>query len=660
MSACALGWLGNLNENRSLMVFAALWSMLAPAWTVLIDRFENNASFIGHIWRMDFPFSSLTEFAMWTGSNFIFLWTGMLLYLIPEVLHRRALSKRQIRRAIFVPLVMFNALYVGLFVLMNLFSYPGPGFDRRTITALGEIVDVRQWAVVLRLPYLLTMLCALWKTNRFAAAAPSLVVELAHDGPSTSLPDLPMSPPPDSEDIEGPVALFVGAGLLNSIIASILLCRLPESHAPSVAAVLMRAALYVLCGALAGVGGAWFYWRRSSSSSQLVPAIPFRRFALICAAAWIWVPAAMLFAAQDSPFAAGIAALGAVILAIGLRKTLRSSDRSVPDRVFDPLWERELFAASLSTPRGRSQGYIIAVSIYCGAYALRDRSMTAASALLALAAFIFAWEIILPPSRRSDCWENRRAALRLARIAIPAVLVTAWALLDGIAHRDLGAVGTAFAGLTDPSKRAVHVANPAADISGYESIVLWPFPEKKQIVPPLPAHRNLLAPGTSEPLVIRFDGPYFFFQPGRRPGSTAHQAQGSPLAVNIESTNSLPLSIEAHQSLVSPIFIKRCREMEIEIRNRDNQPGTIALAVLLSDSTTPRKSLYLGQEPLQSTQPGHFSIKTLPVYETIRFAIPADADIRKFDQITVMLLPDIEHALVAPRIAITQFELFSR
>jgi hypothetical protein len=50
----------------------------------------------------------------------------------------------------------------------------------------------------------------------------------------------------------------------------------------------------------------------------------------------------------------------------------------------------------------------------------------------------------------------------------------------------------------------------------------------------------------------------------------------------------------------------------------------------------------------------------VPVFETLRFSIPADAKMRSFNEITVMMLPDVEHALVAPKIALRQFQLLPR
>ena len=49
-----------------------------------------------------------------------------------------------------------------------------------------------------------------------------------------------------------------------------------------------------------------------------------------------------------------------------------------------------------------------------------------------------------------------------------------------------------------------------------------------------------------------------------------------------------------------------------------------------------------------------------PVFETLRFSLSANLSIRKLNEISVMFLPDIEHTLVAPNIAIRQFELFLR
>jgi hypothetical protein len=193
-------------------------------------------------------------------------------------------------------------------------------------------------------------------------------------------------------------------------------------------------------------------------------------------------------------------------------------------------------------------------------------------------------------------------------------------------------------------------------------VILWPYPEQKKVVPPIITDDSTLALRTNKPLIFRFNGPYWFLQPpSKQPGSEAHVAQGTPVSVHIESNNALALVMYAHQKLARAIPTARCRAIEIEIENNDNSEGLISLGVLLTDeSSSPKRTLYLGQETIPSTEPGHFLVKTAPSYETLRFAVPPNADLRKFDKLTVMFLPDIEHTFVAPKIAIQQFELFPR
>jgi hypothetical protein len=297
-----------------------------------------------------------------------------------------------------------------------------------------------------------------------------------------------------------------------------------------------------------------------------------------------------------------------------------------------------------------------------------NRSTLIASALLAPCAFLIAWKLTLDPDPALEI-PNRstRAAERFGRIALAAVLVTVVVLFVGVAKRNQGDAVFAH-GKTIPqggeSEQAskLHAQGSASGISGYESIILWPIPEKKQIIPPLPAPTSLLAPGTTKPLVLRFDGPYWYFQPpGKRPGALAHQARGNPLALDIESHNFIPLIMEAHQSLGGPIRLSRCREIQIAILNRDNRPGVVNLGVLLTDSASSAKpTFYLGQQPVVTSQPGSFSIKSAPAYEVLRFPIPVPAKIRKFDEITVMFLPDGEGFEAGPKIAIQQFDLLPR
>ena len=271
-----------------------------------------------------------------------------------------------------------------------------------------------------------------------------------------------------------------------------------------------------------------------------------------------------------------------------------------------------------------------------------------------------------PPAHRTT--ESRPAGAALAWAVIPAIFVTLFALLYGVEHRNRVEAGAALASTNSQSQDdgANQKSPPAgqdsiAGISGYQSIILWPVPVPKQILPPLPAPTSFLAPGTTKPLIIRFDGPYFYFQPPHKgPGPTAQQAHGTPLAIDFQANNFIPLIMEAHQTLGSSIPTARCREIQLGILNKDNHPGVINVAVLLSDSASPANQLYLGQQPVVSSQPGQFAVKSSPAGETLRFPIPAPATIRKFDQITVMFFPDSSNYDQGPKVAIQQFQLLPR
>jgi hypothetical protein len=424
----------------------------------------------------------------------------------------------------------------------------------------------------------------------------------------------------------------------------------------------IRALIYVCIGAAAGTLGTWLYWRRASRSRAAHAPFSFKLFALTCAAGWVWAPAIVILVSQDSPAAGVVTAIGAALLAVGLRRAIPAS---VEPETSQP-GERPLFAETLQTPAREASGYVIAGCIYAGAYAIHDREAFPASALLALAAFLFAWKAIFASPRKLNEDTGRRSAtLRLLRITVPAVLVTLWALLESASNgAGVGQLRTAFAGdSTNAVKKSGRVHNPEDNgtaFDGYESIVLWPAPPKKEILAPVaPPPRDV---HLTQPRVIRFTGSYWYFQPpSTRPGPHAHLAHGSPLAVDIHSTTSIPLTMEAHQTLSYPERLACCVAIQVEIENRDNRPGPMSLAMLLTDTSAPGEpSIYLGQQPIVSSEPDRFTMKASSVSETLHFPVPSHSALRHFDEITLVVMTDPMRFDMGARIAIEQFELEPR
>ena len=475
---------------------------------------------------------------------------------------------------------------------------------------------------------------------------------------------------------ERPVSLrkftgyVVAAGFVNAAIAAYMLFRLPADHAPSLHSLLIRAALYVTGAALAGAVGARFYWNRFSVPFTCDPPLSFRLFWLVNAAAWVWVPAVVLLSRQDSPGTAAFSALGAALLGSGLRRMIPSTPASRDHRLAGQEADTgQMFAATLRDPPREAYGYAIALLIYSAGYFFFNHFYLNTGGPLAIAAFLFAWKLTLEPASTAATSDSiRRAGIRLAEVAAAAVLVTLLVMMIGIGHRNrVEAERATLAAGNGSGDEANATRRKAGDvivpgISGYQSIILWPVPEKPQIVAPVLASILPFAARSAKPLVIKFDGPYLYFQPPRqRPGPEAHEGHGTPLSVNIEANNFLALNMKAVETLASPIRLSRCREVQVEIENRDNLRGVIALGVVLTDSSAPWKQpLSLGQQAILSSEPDQFAVKLAPVDEVLRFAVPSQATIRKFDQITVEYLPGPEHWQVGTKVAINQFELIPR
>ena len=458
------------------------------------------------------------------------------------------------------------------------------------------------------------------------------------------------------------VALVLVAGSLGVSLVESWLCQWPAPHPLSPRAAVFKALTYVLVAVISGAASTRLFWFRS----RMTPSLGL--FTTASATGWIWIPSVVLLSRQRSIAAVPLAALAAVAMARGLRKVVPLHSGIPPHSLLPGEWKkRELFADYLNTAPREMDGFIITVWFYAGLFAWHRRSFFATSFLLALCAFLLTWKLRGDSAYASAKAENRKhAALRLARASSTAVLVTAGLLLLALPHGAFsGAMGAYFRDRTSsgrvPSQR-VRAENLTPDLSGYERIILWPIPEKKKVVVTVAPKALRTGLNPSKPVTIRFDGSYWYFQPrGTGPGTRAHIARGSPLTVDVRSINHIPLIMEAHQSLVAPIPLLCCREMQVTIENHDNAPGMVALGVLLTDSTSLGKpTLYLDQQPVPSSEPGRFTVKSSPIPDVLHFPIPSHAKIQQFDEITVIFFPDSERPYSAAKIAIRQFDLMPR
>jgi hypothetical protein len=459
------------------------------------------------------------------------------------------------------------------------------------------------------------------------------------------------------------LAVMIGGSSLAVFLVESLLYQWHALHPLSPTAAFFMAAIHVLIAVLSGVATTCLFWFRSGIGSSVSLIL----FAIVSAIGWIWVPTIVLLSRHHSISAVPVAAIVAMVMASSVRKILPSLSGTTSA---NPLYKngepRKLFTALLDTHPREMDGWIIATCLYGELFALHRHSLCAGSFLAALGAFLLTWQLMSRGANARVNDGNRFHGSRLAKATSIAVVITTGLLRSGFQRgTPLEGMEPSARGRGSSARRVVQqqtsVEKSVPDFRGYQRIILWPAAEKKNLVAPVLSRSPLSGFNTSKPLVIRFDGSYWYFQPrGKGRGAKAHVERGSPLTVDVRSTNYIPLVMEAHQSLAAAIPLKCCREIRVTIENYDNAPGVISLGVLLTDSTSLGKpTLYLDQETIVSTEPGQFTVKSLPAPEVLSFAVPAGPKIQRFDEITVIFFPGTERPNRGAKIAIKQFDLIA-
>ena len=207
--------------------------------------------------------------------------------------------------------------------------------------------------------------------------------------------------------------------------------------------------------------------------------------------------------------------------------------------------------------------------------------------------------------------------------------------------------------------KAASAKVPAPAHRGYSGVILLLPPKPPQAIrPPAPELAQEFKNARVEPKVIPFDGAYWYFkEPDIRPEPDARVVHGDPLKARINSTNDVPLSMEAHQVLLSPISMSCCSALRVDTVNADDRSGTIAIEVVLRNSGPKAGSgLSLGTMVLPSST-GAIPLDREPVHESLTFRFPRNARRKQFDEITIRIKPAGERALAASQVSVESFAL---
>jgi hypothetical protein len=474
-------------------------------------------------------------------------------------------------------------------------------------------------------------------------------------------------------------------GLLAAAAVALLACRLPTLHTISWGELLGSAIACVLEVLLACAVTVWGICALSPRSL----ALDTRRLILRTSLVALWIAPLALLIRENSPWAIVITA---VLVASFVRLVRFPPDigrsavdefpphESNPDESLNVYPKRNPFRLLESAPSVRLQAFGggAALCAEAGVGAAFAGYPFTAVALVAAASAVWTWSYtrIALPIGAQPYSSSRSSSRPLMMIAL-AIVITAAALLPYL-PQSFGGGGFGAPSRSHVRRRFLqgetggrshektYEASAGPTTEGDPGIVLLPdkLTHTKLVAPPpIIANAPVTGRRNADPLVIPFDGVYWFFRaPDVHPPRSSRQAHGSPELLDIHSTDRRPLSMEAHENLGSLIDLSCCSKIQVAIRNADHYPETVSLELVLINTAVPGKpSQSLGRMMVKSTRRWElFAEPALPASETLNFVIPAKSSLRSFDAVRIVFRIDADRAYAGPKIAIDHLVLLPR
>lgn len=368
---------------------------------------------------------------------------------------------------------------------------------------------------------------------------------------------------------------------------------------------------------------------------------------------WLFLPAVSLLERINPGWALPVIAAAAAAMAASLRQLAPEPPPAEPQPTGPPLPSLAapaLYERRLATARPL-RALIIAFCAWGALAAMAARNQIPAACALGLGAFLLLWYAYAD--------SGLALAPRLQRRWLSGAAVTAWLLCVGLLLPWLLHGGR---GLSLAASVATQRAQAAARArSHYTSVILWPpKPRITRLYFPTPQLTAQPAARLAHPIEIPFDGPYWYFEPpDDEPSPTAHIARGLPTerGVNLSSADGGPLRMEAIQHLAQPISLSCCAALDVAIEDAEAERGLTSLGVLLTDNSSAQKpTLLLGFVPTATPGAQPAGPAAPQSEETVHFPIPPSRSLRRFNQITVIVLPTLDRWRGA-RIAVEGFTL---
>jgi hypothetical protein len=448
---------------------------------------------------------------------------------------------------------------------------------------------------------------------------------------------------------------LIVTGCLSAAMIASLACRLPNAYTLSWTQIFSLSVKYIVLVAVGGAIGTSIPWL----FLRVKPSFGLAFLSKTIAVGWIFFPCIFLFYRRQSPWMFPALALATIAVTFSLRRLFPAT---TPDEGKLPYWHNadlpSLYGLPIADFRPIRAFFLAICAQSALILAIADRPAFAGTMLsIFLSVLVWRWSALDTSAIKQ--FAGPRQSILLCAFAI---CFTVLALIPLIAGKSYGSNQVLHkpALITNESRES--------DVPGsdYVGIILWPPPIKKtEIIPPRPHTASFEIGRPSQPVVIPFDGQYWYFKaPSKRPGQHAHVAHGKAMYVNVRSTNSAPLLMEAYQNLGTAIDLGCCSEIDVAITNADIRAGTIALGIRLGDSDSlGDPSLDLGQRTIESSKAAQIALNRTPVDEVLRFPIPrpiATTAIHRFDEITIVFLSSQERARVGAKVSIQSFTLVPR
>lgn len=160
LAVFALACSRQLLNNRGVLFFTTLWSTFAPAWLLGLAALENGIHLNQRFSQFDWPWSILSDWGLLLAANLLYIWTGIALYRIPHFWTARNLRLSALTHEILASSPVLCALWGALIVLPKAFllNYADP-----FAPPIDSWMHNRHLvALLVRLPFFLTVLCTLW------------------------------------------------------------------------------------------------------------------------------------------------------------------------------------------------------------------------------------------------------------------------------------------------------------------------------------------------------------------------------------------------------------------------------------------------------------------------------------------------------------------